>query len=150
MKINYNGQELDAYALIMKKENALDILSGKKTVEFRAFTPKYEKMFTDFAQIKKNDELVAQGREDECLPPFNTETGAVHFYPYSNNWHLNVLIDEIGTVDVTEKGAKFLAETFGCHEYDDQWQQFAHLPSEEIPFVFYLHIEKVLDHSGLC
>ena len=30
MKINYNGQEIEAYSLIMTKENALDILNGKR------------------------------------------------------------------------------------------------------------------------
>lgn len=149
MKINYKGQEAEAYALIMKKENALEILNGKKTVEFRNFTPKYEKMFTDFEQIAKNQDLVAAGRENECLPPFNTDIEAVHFYPYNNSWHLDVLIDEIGTVDITEEGAKFLADTFGCHEMDDQWQQFAHLPKDQIPFMFYLHIDKIVGHHGL-
>lgn len=149
MKINYKGQEAEAYALIMKKENALEILKGKKTVEFRNFTPKYEKMFTDFEQIAKNQDLVAAGRENECLPPFNTDIEAIHFYPYNNSWHLDVLIDEIGVVDITEEGAKFLADTFGCHEMDDQWQQFAHLPKDEIPFMFYLHIDEIVGHHGL-
>lgn len=149
MKINYKGQEVEAYALIMKKENALEILKGKKTVEFRDFTPKYEKMFTDFEQIAKNQDLVAAGRENECLPPFNTDIEAIHFYPYNNSWHLDVLIDEIGVVDITEEGAKFLADTFGCHEMDDQWQQFAHLPKDEIPFMFYLHIDEIVGHHGL-
>lgn len=149
MKINYKGQEAEAYALIMKKENALEILRGKKTVEFRNFAPKYEKMFTDFEQIAKNQELVAAGRENECLPPFKTDIEAVHFYPYNNSWHLDVLIDEIGIVDITEEGAKFLADTFGCHEMDDQWQQFAHLPKDKIPFMFYLHIDEIVGHHGL-
>lgn len=149
MKINYKGQEAEAYALIMKKENALEILKGKKTVEFRDFTPKYEKMFTDFEQIAKNQDLVAAGRENECLPPFNTDIEAIHFYPYNNSWHLDVLIDEIGVVDITEEGAKFLADTFGCHEMDDQWQQFAHLPKDKIPFTFYLHIDEIVGHHGL-
>jgi len=149
MKINYKGQEIEAYALIMKKENALEILSGKKTVEFRQFSPKYDKMFTNFEQIKKNEDLIAQGREDECLPPFNTDVEAIHFYNYNNTWHLDVLIDEIGVVDITEEGAKFMAEEFGCHELDDQWQQFTHLPKDQRPYMFYLHIDEIVDHRGL-
>lgn len=30
MKISYNGQEIEAYSLVMTKENALAILNGKK------------------------------------------------------------------------------------------------------------------------
>ncbi|MBQ8958643.1 MAG: hypothetical protein IJ057_09140 [Bacteroidales bacterium] len=39
MKININGNEVEAYALIMRKENALEILRGTKTVELRAESP---------------------------------------------------------------------------------------------------------------
>lgn len=149
MKINYKGQEIEAHALIMTKENALDILNGKKTVEFRRFSPKYDKMFTDFKQIKLNNELIEQGREDECKPPFRTDIGAIHFYNYNNTWHLDVLIDEIGAVDISQEGAQFLAEEFGCHELDTQWQQFTNLPKDQRPFVYYLHIEEIVGHKGL-
>ena len=149
MKINYKGQEIDAHALVMTKENALEILKGKKNVEFRRFSPKYDKMFTDFKQIELNNMLKEQGREEECKPPFRTDIGAVHFYNYNNTWHLDVLIDEIGIVEISQEGAQFLADEYGCHELDDQWQQFTHLPAEQRPFMFYLHIEEIVGHEGL-
>ena len=46
MTIKYKDQEIEAYPLIMRKEKALDILRGKKTIEIRKFSGKYEKMFT--------------------------------------------------------------------------------------------------------
>ena len=66
MKINYNGQEIEAYSLIMTKENALDILNGKKSIETRMLSAKYEKMFTDFAQVDENEKFRKAGREQEC------------------------------------------------------------------------------------
>lgn len=48
MKISYNGQEIEAYSLVMTKENALAILNGKKDIETRMLSTKYEKMFTGF------------------------------------------------------------------------------------------------------
>lgn len=149
MKIDYKGRKIDAFPLIMRKENALDILSGKKTIEFRHFCPKYEKMFTDFKQIKKNEELIAQGREQDCLPPFNAHVEGIHFYPYNNSWHLDVIYDEIGVVELTEEDAKYMAEKFGCHDLDDQWQQYAHLPKEDIPFMFFFRIDEIVSHHGL-
>lgn len=43
MKISYNGQEIEAYSLVMTKENALAILNGKKDIETRMLSTKYEK-----------------------------------------------------------------------------------------------------------
>ena len=53
MKINYKGQEIEAYSLVMNRNNALDILNGKKCIETRMLSSKYEKMFTDFNQMGK-------------------------------------------------------------------------------------------------
>ena len=47
MTIEVNGKPVEAYHLIMKKENALDILKGKKKVEIRAFSEKYNYLFID-------------------------------------------------------------------------------------------------------
>ena len=80
MKINYNGQEIEAYSLIMTKENALDILNGKKSIETRMLSAKYEKMFTDFAQVDENEKLRKAGREEECQPILRTDIEAIHFY----------------------------------------------------------------------
>lgn len=61
MTIKYKDQEIEAYPLIMRKENALDILRGKKTIEIRKFSGKYEKMFTDFKQLEENEKLRKAG-----------------------------------------------------------------------------------------
>ena len=72
MKISYNGQEIEAYSLVMTKENALAILNGKKDIETRMLSTKYEKMFTDFAQVDENEKLRKSGHEDECKPVLRT------------------------------------------------------------------------------
>lgn len=149
MKIDYNDRQVEAYALVMKKEYALEILKGSKTVEFRTTSKKYDGMFLDKTILKINETLRKQGRDDECESPFRTDIEAIHFYPYNNSWHLDVAIDEIGIVEISEEGAKFLAEEFGCHEFDDEWQQFADLPEDEIPLVYYIHICEVISHQGL-
>lgn len=55
MKISYNGQEIEAYSLVMTKEKCLGYLNGKKDIETRMLSTKYEKMFTDFAQVDENE-----------------------------------------------------------------------------------------------
>ena len=52
MKIKVEGKEVEAYNLLMRKEYAMDIVSGKKTLEIREFKSHYVDMFTDKEQLK--------------------------------------------------------------------------------------------------
>lgn len=88
MKISYNGQEIEAYSLVMTKENALAILNGKKDIETRMLSTKYEKMFTDFAQVDENEKLRKSGHEDECKPVLRTDIEAIHFIVLVHHGHL--------------------------------------------------------------
>ena len=148
MKINVNGNEVEAYALIMKKENALEILRGTKTVEIRSANTKYEKMFTDQEQLAKNREAVKEGRDDWQVP-IRKDIGFVHFYNYANTWALDCEIDEIGTASLTQEDVESLREDFGFHDLDNEWQEFEGKPIEEVPFFFYLHISAIVGHRGL-
>jgi hypothetical protein len=147
--INYKGEEIEAYSLIMRKENALDILRGNKIIETRAFSSKYEKMFTDFYQLEENEKLRKAGREDECQPILRTDIEAVHFYSTGASWTLDVAIDEIGIGEVTEEGIKFMHEEFDFHDFDDQLEMFKKNPPKEIPLFYYLHICEIISHDGL-
>lgn len=147
--IKYNGQEVEAYSLIMTKANALDILNGKKVIEARKLSSKYEKMFTDFKQLEKNEKLRKEGREDECQPILRTDIEAIHFYSTGAPWFLDVAIDEIGIGEVTEEGIKFMHEEFDFHDFDEQLEEFKKNPPEEIPLFYYLHISEVINHEGL-
>jgi len=149
MKINIKGNQIEAYPLIMRKSNALEILHGKKTVEIRQYSRKYVKMFTDFEQLKINEQLRKEGRDDECVYPNRTDISAVHFYSTGAPWSLDVEIDEIGVATMCEEDIKFLNDEYGFHDYDNEWQQFADMPFEEKPMFYYLHISRVLRSEGL-
>lgn len=152
MRINFKGEEVEAYNLIMKEENALDILSGKKTVEIREFKKTYIDMFLDAKKSIANEKLRSEGREDECTPfdeMINTDIEFVHFHNYANKWHLDALIDEIGVCTMCQEDIEGLAEDFDFHDYDKEWQKFEDLPDEEKPMFFYIHIKRVVGHSGL-
>lgn len=149
MKIYYKGQQIEAYPLVMKKENALEILSGKKTIETRKLSSKYEKMFTDFKQLEENEKLRKAGRENECQPILRTDVEAIHFYSTGAPWTLDVAIDEIGIGEITEEGIKFMHDEFDFHDFDEQLEEFKKNPPEEPPLFYYLHICEVISHSGL-
>ena len=147
--IKYNGQEVEAYSLIMTKANALDILNGKKVIEARKLSSKYEKMFTNFKQLEENERLRKEGRENECQPILRTDIEAIHFYSTGAPWFLDVAIDEIGIGEITEEGIKFMHEEFDFHDFDEQLEEFKKNPPEEIPLFYYLHISEVINHEGL-
>ncbi|WP_418946528.1 hypothetical protein [Phocaeicola plebeius] len=147
--IKYNGQEVEAYSLIMTKANALDILNGKKVIETRKLSSKYEKMFTNFKQLEENERLRKEGRENECQPILRTDIETIHFYSTGAPWFLDVAIDEIGIGEVTEEGIKFMQEEFDFHDFDEQLEEFKKNPPEEIPLFYYLHISEVINHEGL-
>lgn len=147
--IKYKGQDVEAYSLIMRKENALDILNGKKVIETRALSMKYEKMFTDFKQLEENEKLRKEGREDKCKSALRTDVEAVHFYSTGASWFLDVAIDEIGIGEITEEGIKFMHDEFGFHDFDEQLEEFKKNPPKEKPLFYYLHICEIIDHNGL-
>ena len=149
MKINYKGQEIEAYSLVMNRTNALDILNGKKCIETRMLSSKYEKMFTDFNQIEENEKLRKAGREDECQSILRTDIEAIHFYSTGAPWTLDVAIDEIGIGEVTEEGIKFMHDEFDFHDFDEQLKEFKKNPPKELPLFYYLHICEIISHSGL-
>lgn len=147
--IKYNGQEVEAYSLIMTKANALDILNGKKVIETRKLSSKYEKMFTNFKQLEENERLRKEGRENECQPILRTDIEAIHFYSTGAPWFLDVVIDEIGIGEITKEGLQFMHEEFDFHDFDDLLEEFKKNPPEELPLFYYLHICEVINHEGL-
>lgn len=147
--IKYNGQEVEAYSLIMTKANALDILNGKKVIETRKLSSKYKKMFTNFKQLEENERLRKEGRENECQPILRTDIEAIHFYSTGAPWFLDVVIDEIGIGEITEEGLQFMHEEFDFHDFDDLLEEFKKNPPEELPLFYYLHISEVINHEGL-
>lgn len=147
--IQVNGQPKQAYSLIMKREHALEIIAGTKPLEIRAFSDYYHKMFTDPAVVAENERLIAAGRGDECVEPVRTDIAYIHFHNYNNSWTLDVEIDELGTALMTEEDVKWLGGEFGFHDYDNEWQQFAGIPDDEVPMFFWLHVVGVVNRAGI-
>jgi hypothetical protein len=147
--IEVNGQQVQAYDLIMRKEHALEIIAGRKPLEIRAFSDHYCRMFDDKAQQTKNEKLRKEGREDECIDPIRTDIAYVHFHNYNNSWSLDVAIDEIGCEKMDQEGVEFLATEFGFHDYDNEWRQYVGKPDDEVPMFFWIHIDEVVNRVGI-
>lgn len=148
MNILVNGKEVEAYSLLMKKENALDIVSGKKRLEIREFKSHYVEMFTDRKQLEINEGLRKCGRDEECEEPFKP-IKYVQFHNYNYSWTLDVEIDEIGLSTVCKEDIEELAEAFDFNDFNNEWQQYEHLNDDEKPIFYWLHIKEVISRKGI-
>jgi len=141
-QILYNGKEVEAYDFIMRKENALDIIDGKKRIEIRSFSPYYHKLLID-----KEQEKINQENPNEYIEPIRTDIEFIHFHNYNNSWFLDVKINEIGLSIMNKEDIEMLAEDFDFHDFDNEWQQFENLPDEQKPLFYWFSITKIVGHN---
>lgn len=158
MKININGKEHEAYRLIMKKENALEILNGTKEVELREFNKKYGEMFIDkkkeaeyFEKIKSPDfEYVDANGVAECDKIYKG-VKYIYFTNYNKSWHLIVELAHIYMLWFNDDDMLFLSNDLNCKDLEGPYKEFRkkHKEGEEIPAVFAISIGKVISHENL-
>lgn len=144
MKIQVNGQQVEAYDLLMKKEYALEILSGKKRVEFRSFTDHYISRFMDKEAMKRNK---AKGNPtiEELREEVRTDIEYIHFHNYNNSWYLDVAIEGIGYCFVDSQDIAPLAEEFDDFKaYIEDAKKYDQLPPDERPMMFYIVLAEVV------
>lgn len=156
MKINIEGKEVEAYHIIMKKENALEILNGTKKVEIRRFDDKYGKLFIDpkkeaeyFEKMKQpNFEYIDAEGNAECDKIYK-DTKYIYFTNYAKSWSLVVKIHSIYMLYMTKDDIEFLSEQLEFHEYNSEWQKFEGKPIEEVPSFFAIAIDKIISCENL-
>ena len=96
-------QDLECLNLIMKKENALRILSGEKNVEYRPCTSYYrdrlyDKNVENFYERHKEDESIAREFCHYGFLDALRRVKKIHFHNYSNTWYLDVELVSNGYV----------------------------------------------------
>ena len=149
MTIEINGKPVEAYHLIMKKENALDILNGKKKVEIRAFSKKYNDMFINKELYKEFQEYLKDPDGSMELEDCLNETEYIYFTNYNKSWYLIVEVLDIAVYKMTQEDVEVLNEDYDFHDFDNEWQQYKDLPEDEIPVFYGLGLADVISHEGL-
>lgn len=149
MTIEINGKPVEAYHLIMKKENALDILNGKKKIEIRAFSKKYNDMFINKELYKEFQEYLKDPDGSMELEDCLNETEYIYFTNYNKSWYLIVEVLDIAVYKMTQEDVEVLNEDYDFHDFDNEWQQYKDLPEDEIPVFYGLGLADVISHEGL-
>ena len=149
MTIEVNGKPVEAYHLIMKKENALDILNGKKKIEIRSFSKKYNDMFINKELYKEFQEYLKDPDGSMELEDCLNETEYIYFTNYNKSWYLIVEVLDIAVYKMTQEDVEVLNEDYDFHDFDNEWQQYTDLPEDEIPVFYGLGLADVISHEGL-
>ncbi len=160
MKIKVENKEAEAYYLIMRKENALDILNGKKKVEIRDYTDHYCGHFFDKDKLdefnKEVDDIDFEPTDKDGVLKIEKAIKKIKYARFTNRnntWHLDVRLDWIYICSMTKDDVDFLSKEFGFDEYNDKWQEFEDKVEQglfnEVPSFFALAIREVVSHEGL-
>lgn len=137
---------IETLNLIMKKEFALDILSGKKKVEYRAYSKHYcerlyDKAIGEFIERHKDDEGFLDTYDKFVIPLRFVKN--IHFHNYNNTWFMDCSVKLNDVVAVVEDDVKFMQEEFGCHELDEELETLVKTKAKRRPLYFYFVIDKV-------
>lgn len=143
------AEDIEVLDLVMCKKYALEILEGKKTVEFRqcahTFSSRlYDKKVLDFLDKHNDDEEVQQALEKGFIEPLRI-VRAIHFHNYANKWYMDVECTANEIMALIPRDIEFLQETYNCHEWDEALAEKEAKNEKERPCWFWFALGEVLD-----
>ncbi len=159
MKVKVNDKEVEAYHLIMRKENALEILNGTKKIEIRDYSDKYCGMFYDKDKLAKANEVfekTGNSNDEQGTSLFEKSvknTRYICFTNYNKSWSLIIEVTWFYILSLTKENVQFLNDEFDFHDLDNDWQEFEDAVKkekyDEIPSFWALQLGKVISHENL-
>lgn len=148
-------QPIEKLSLVMKKEFALEILAGTKTLEIRdAESKKYQDMLYDkemlaYEEKHWDDELMRLQLID-----FTSNVRpvmSIHFYTYNNSWSLDVECVNNGVMQVTNEQVDTLRKLYKSNEFDDLLADLnaKRVPNEDRPYFFYFAVGDIIARRNI-
>lgn len=143
---------LDKLDIMIKREKAEQILSGKIKVDFVPFDDFYCKILYDGETFDFVDKMIEEGNTEAFCAQgvfFNSvkQVGFIHYHNYSNSWFLDVAVVNNDFLTVTDENVDFLNREFNCHELDNELKECnkKNLPDDKLPQKYYFVLGEVLD-----
>ena len=146
---------IERLSLVMKKEFALEIINGTKTVEIRdADSKKYNDMICDKEVMAYEDKYWDDELMRLQLIDFTSNVRpvySIHFYTYNNSWSMDVECIDNNIIQVTKESVEFLRQAYNCNEFDELLEMLDKdgVPDEERPYFFYFAVGKILERRNI-
>ena len=142
-------EPVETMDMVIRKENALAIINGKKKVVFHLCDDDYFNLLHDEEVYKwMMDQRMDKEMDIQALYEFVCSTRPVqtiHFHDDDNSWFLNVECAKNDLAILFRQDVEFLQEKFGCHELDGILEDYEKKDSQMRPAFFYFALGKILD-----
>lgn len=146
---------IERLSLVMKKEFALEIIAGTKTVEIRdAGSKKYCDMLYDKEMLAYEDKHWDDELMRLQLIDFTSNVRpvlSIHFYTYNNSWSMDVECIDNDIMQVTDAHVQALRDKYNCYEFDELLAELDadRVPDDARPFFFYFAVGKILERRNI-
>ena len=141
-------EPIERLELVMKRSNALAIISGEKRVEFRAYTQHYVNRLYD-----KATENYVERHKDEPEILFWVDTmrrvDTIRVHDYNRTWTLDVECTFQDLVAPTDEGVAMLHEEYDCHEMDEVHRKLKREGVKQYPLYFYFELGEILKRENI-
>ena len=141
-------EPIERLNLVMKRENALAIISGEKRVEFRTYTQHYVNRLYD-----KDTENFTERHKDEPEVVFWCDAlrpvESIRFHDRNHTWALDVECTYNDLVAPTDEGVAMLHDEYDCHEMDEMHRRLKREGADRFPLYFYFELGEVQDRIGI-
>ena len=152
------SEDIECLNLIMRKEFAMQILSGEKKVEVRAYSQFYYNRLFDKNVMAwgdaKAEEMTKEGVDEGIVNAFVTDcvdylnplrqVKKIHFHNYDNTWYLDVECTANYQLAVVRDQVEQLQMLYDCHEFDEMLVDLEKQKAKDRPLYFYFVVGEIL------
>lgn len=144
------ARPIETLDLIMKREYAVDILCGRKKVEYRDASSYYDNKMIDKDVYAYADRKIDADDADFMEGYLLYESpvrpvDVIHFHNYANTWYLDVEVGENNTLVIDEDGANYIKERFGDDSLFEIYEEAKKNRRGKYPECYYYEVAGIID-----
>lgn len=141
-------EPIECLNLLLKRENALEIINGTKRVDFRAYTQHYVSRLYD----KETENYVERHKDEpEIVMWCDTlrSVEKIHFHDRNNTWSFDVECTYNDLVAPNDEGVEMLHSEYDCHEMDEMHRKLKRENAEQYPLFFFFELGDILERNNI-
>lgn len=143
--------------LIMKKQYALDIINGKKKVEYRNYSKHYFDRLYDKAMLDMLNEYAEDEEVKQICAPYDVDAfldplrvvKTIRFHNYNDTWSLTVECTENNIIALSDPNIDYMYNEFGDTEFAESVRELQKAGVDDRPIVFYFALGKIIERENI-